>query len=257
MALKVVELDEGLEEKFLRYLWKAPLGFFFFITDLQMERESTRFLLAMDGGRVEGAMLFFKGRIVHARGSARAVKALIKRIDIDVVEGMVQLEHAKLIVRALEPGYMAEMRMLHLRKGNERLSKVRISRRLKEGDAREVAALMRAADPRLWGRQKAASVRESMKHGIWVGVRKEGKLVAIGMARTHDFGGMIHTIATAEGHRNLGYATANVSSLLTEMFKRTDDALIHVFRHNGPAYRVYTKVGFRPYKRFLYFRCRK
>jgi ribosomal-protein-alanine N-acetyltransferase len=254
MPLTVVELDEGLEDKFLGYIMKDPLAYYFFIADWQRERDNSRFLLALEGGRIIGVMLIFKGRIIQPRGSARAVKALIEHIDIDDIEGMVQLEHRDLLLGAFRPERQAEMHMLHMRKGQERLAEGRVSKRLGAQDARAVAALMRSADPRMWGKQTAEMVRRSMKTGTWVGVRDGGKLAAIGMARTMDIGGMIHTIATAEAYRNRGYATANVSILVRKIFKGTGDALIHVMKDNGPAYYVYTRVGFRPYRKFFYIK---
>lgn len=247
-------MDKEHEERFLHYLERDPLAYYFFIADWQMERESSRFLLALERGRITGVMLIYKGRIAQPRGSARAVKALIEHIDIRDVEGMVQLEHKDLLLRAFKPERQAEMHMLHMRKGQERLAKGRVSTRLRAKDARAVAALMRAAGPYMWGKQTAEAIRRSMRTSTWVGVKAEGRLAAIGMARTIDIGGMVHTIATAKAYRNKGYATANVSSLVREIFKGTRDALIHVFKDNGPAYRVYSKVGFRPYRKFFYIK---
>lgn len=254
MPVTVIDLDKNHEERFLSYLRKDPLAYYFFIADWQMERESSRFLLALERGRITGVMLIYKGRIAQPRGSARAVKALIEHIDIDDIEGMVQLEHKDLFLRAFKPDRQAEMHMLHMRKGQERLAKGRVSIRLRANDARAVAALMRVADPHLWGTQTAEAVRRSMRTSTWVGVKAEGQIAAIGMARTIDIGGMVHTIATAEAYRDRGYATANVSALVREIFKGTRDARIHVFKDNGPAYRVYTKVGFRPFKKFFYIK---
>ena len=53
-------------------------------------------------------------------------------------------------------------------------------------------------------------------------------------------------------YRNRGYATSIVSALAKEIFRKNELALIHVKKDNVAAYNVYKKVGFKPYKKYLY-----
>lgn len=66
-----------------------------------------------------------------------------------------------------------------------------------------------------------------------------------------DFGSNINIIATHKDFRNRGYATTIVSSLVEEIFREHDKALIHVLRDNTPARHVYEKVGFRPFRSYF------
>jgi predicted GNAT family acetyltransferase len=45
-----------------------------------------------------------------------------------------------------------------------------------------------------------------------------------------------------------------VSALVEEILKRSPIALIHVIADNTPAVRAYSKVGFKPYKKYLSIR---
>jgi len=54
-----------------------------------------------------------------------------------------------------------------------------------------------------------------------------------------------------EGYRNRGYATSVVSALVEQILPESGLLLIHVESENKPAMRVYTKVGFKPYKRYF------
>jgi predicted GNAT family acetyltransferase len=108
--------------------------------------------------------------------------------------------------------------------------------------------------PERWGETTAEKLKQKWHNVFWLGIRKEGKLVSIGKVRFVDFASNIGAVATDKNYRNRGYATSIVSALVQEIFKKSPIALIHVIPDNAPAIRVYSKVGFKPYKTYLSIR---
>ena len=49
-----------------------------------------------------------------------------------------------------------------------------------------------------------------------------------------------------------GYATSILSALLKMLFKSSETAIIYVLSDNATAMHLYSKVGFKPYKRYFY-----
>jgi predicted GNAT family acetyltransferase len=87
-----------------------------------------------------------------------------------------------------------------------------------------------------------------------LGIKRDSKLVSIGLTRFMDFGSNIGAIATDRNYRNQGFATSIVSALVQEILKHSPSALIHVLKDNIPAVKVYSTVGFKPYKEYLLMR---
>ena len=257
MALTVVKMDKGHEKMFLDHVTKDPSDYFLFILDWKKDRKSSKFFLALENGKIAGILLIYKKVIAQFRGSNRALKALVGRIRFKEGELVVPVGAEDVILKAFSPVRKKEMHLLRLSKGGEDLATEPSPVKLATRDAKDVAGLMRAADPKMWSEQTTGNIKRSMQRSVWIGIRSDGKLAAVGMARVGDQNAMIHTIATAKRYRNRGFATAVVSALVTEMFKDVDEGLIHVFKANGPAYHVYRKVGFRPYKRYIYIKGRK
>jgi predicted GNAT family acetyltransferase len=117
--------------------------------------------------------------------------------------------------------------------------------------------LLRKADPEVWGELDAEQQKANWKDAVLVGTKHKDKLVSVGLTRFVDFASNIGAIATDERYRNMGFATSVVSSLVQEILKNSPIALIYVRKDNAPAVRVYTKVGFEPYKQYLMVRGRR
>jgi ribosomal protein S18 acetylase RimI-like enzyme len=144
-----------------------------------------------------------------------------------------------------------------LNKGEEKLQIIHEPVRLGPEDAEEVAEVMRKADPEWWGDITAENRRESLEKTYWLGIKRNGKIVSVGNTRFDDLGSNIGVIATDERYRNMGYATSIVSALVKEILNKSPTALIHVLSNNNPAVRVYSKVGYKPYKYYLLVRAEK
>jgi RimJ/RimL family protein N-acetyltransferase len=252
--LRIVSVEDGFEDVFWEHVNRDPFDYFFFILDLKERREQTTVLLAMEGKKIHGLALMFADHIVQFRGNRKAVEKLLEHVNLEKVELQAPLDCEDIIARKYRPNVRHELVLMSLKRGEE---KVQISHRpvrLGPEDARRVAAIMRKADPEWWGDVKAKDRRESLEKVYWLGIKEGGKLAAIGSARFVDFGSNIGIIATDKRYRNRGYATSIVSALVREILKTSPVALIHVVSDNGPAVRAYSKVGYKPHRRYLFIR---
>jgi ribosomal protein S18 acetylase RimI-like enzyme len=84
------------------------------------------------------------------------------------------------------------------------------------------------------------------KLGQFLGVREEGKLVAMGGLRLHLPGYReITTVATLPEREGRGYATAIVRSLIERIRSRGDRPFLTVRTDNTRAIEIYRRLGFR------------
>jgi len=82
--------------------------------------------------------------------------------------------------------------------------------------------------------------------GGFVGVREEGKLVAMGCLRLHLPGYReISTVGTLSGFEGRGYATAIVSTLTERISRRGERAFLTVRTDNPRAIDIYRRLGFK------------
>ncbi len=84
------------------------------------------------------------------------------------------------------------------------------------------------------------------KLGTFLGIRDNGKLVAMGGLRLH-IGGFreITTVATLPGHEGRGYATALVHALVQRIRDRGERPFLTVRTNNDRAIAIYRRLGFR------------
>jgi len=257
--MKILPLDSTLEPLFWNLVYTDIADYYFFITDMKNEKEQTQITLALDEeNQIDGIMIIYRNYIVQLRGSKETAKTLLARLDIEKAEIQTPIEYDPLeIPNKYEKKKALELSLMTLRKGEETPQVKHSITKLSEGDAENIAALMRQADPDWWGETKAEQIAERMSQRLWLGMKIDGKLVSIGGARLDDWGGIITTIATHEDHRNRGYATSIVSALVKEMLKKSNIALIYVESKNSPAVRAYTKAGFQQYKKYVVVRAEK
>jgi ribosomal protein S18 acetylase RimI-like enzyme len=84
------------------------------------------------------------------------------------------------------------------------------------------------------------------KLGQFLGVREEGKLVAMGGLRLHIAGYReITTVATLPGHEGRGYATAIVRALVERVRLRGERPFLTVRTDNTRAIEIYRRLGFK------------
>lgn len=84
------------------------------------------------------------------------------------------------------------------------------------------------------------------KLGQFLGIREEGKLVAMGGLRLHLPGYReITTVATVPDHEGRGYATAIVRALIGRIRSRGDRPFLTVGTSNARAIEIYRRLGFK------------
>jgi ribosomal protein S18 acetylase RimI-like enzyme len=82
--------------------------------------------------------------------------------------------------------------------------------------------------------------------GDYVGIRREGKLVAMAGERFHlDGWTEISAVCTMPDHRGQGLASQLMSALIAGIRRRSERAFLHVMSTNTGAIRLYEELGFR------------
>jgi RimJ/RimL family protein N-acetyltransferase len=256
MTFEIVELEAGtgLEQKFLDQVDLDPVDLFFFIYDWRYFRDVTRIYLAMKDGSIEGMLIIYKDTLVQTRGSIEAVEALLVRLDRDGIEIMGPIELEDLLKQYYDGEIKQRVMMMTMKKGEQVAFEDLGAEPLSADDADEIAELLRHADPNWWADITGERIRDFLTgppECLCLGIKREGKLVSMAQTRLVEVGCNIFVVATHEAHRNKGYATSVVSAVLDGIFKRSDRAHIHVFTGNPPAIKVYSKVGFKPYKDYF------
>ncbi|MFB0533653.1 MAG: GNAT family N-acetyltransferase [Anaerolineae bacterium] len=93
-----------------------------------------------------------------------------------------------------------------------------------------------------------------LAQGVFYGIEKRGRLVAA--AGTHlvapTYGvAAVGNVFTDPDHRGQGYATLCTSAVTEELLSRGMDVVLNVQEGNADAIRIYEKLGYREYCRFI------
>ena len=85
----------------------------------------------------------------------------------------------------------------------------------------------------------------TIEMGHYVGIRKNGELIAMGGERMKPKGYVeISGICTHPEHRGKGYGTAITGILTNTILEQGDTPFLHVFKQNETAIRLYEKLGY-------------
>jgi len=255
--MKITPLNDENKETFWNHINQDPLNYYFFILDLKEQPEKTKIYLAQEGSKIQGLMLIYDDRIVQLRGDRQAVEKLVEKVNFEQIELQAPTDCEDIVIKKYTPKLRYDLLLMKIDKGEEDIQISHETQRLGPKDAEQVARIMRRADPAWWGDVKAEDRKESLETTYWLGIKQDGKLVAVGNTRFEPVGSNIGIIATDEKYRNRGYATTIVSKLVREIMKKSPPALIHVLKHNAPAVRAYSKVGYKPFKQYLLLRAAK
>lgn len=110
-------------------------------------------------------------------------------------------------------------------------------------DADEMLALARLTEPGPFGRR-------TRELGTYVGIRHEGRLVAMAGERLRTEGFTeVSAVCTHPDARGRGFGAALTLWVTNHIRERGDEAFLHVLEHNENALRLYEAIGFRRRRR--------
>lgn len=256
--MRVSELAPSDKAIFEGYVQRMPPSFFFFTYDLVHNPDKARVMLAIEGEMVRGSMLIFNDAIVQLRGSRKAARCLLERLDVGKAEIQLPKGCEDLLYRHYSPTQYATVLLMVVEKG-QRAPPSGEERLIRLGPERagEVSALMRRTYPEFWGGYSEKDAARSLQNIYWLGIEEGGSLACIGSAHIDSSGGHVAIIATREDQRNKGLATAMTSALVRKILEVAPYAIIYADKANAPAVRAYTKSGFHRYQEFAFVRAKR
>lgn len=256
--MRVVSLKPSFEKLFWQCVSEDIPHHFFFAFDWKYNRNYVEILLALENGKIEGMMLVYKQSVVQLRGSRKAAKMLLERLNLEKIELQALEEHEPYILEKYVPTVTHRMLLMIVRKGDERPQVSCPVVSLDASDAEQIAAIMRDADPEFWGTVTSQGIVDGINRGVkWFGVKINGKAVSVGSVQITAWGGIIGTVATHKDHRNKGYATSVVSKLVKQALMEVPWVILYTLAEDLPAIRVYEKVGLKHYKTYFFMRSEK
>jgi ribosomal protein S18 acetylase RimI-like enzyme len=106
-------------------------------------------------------------------------------------------------------------------------------------DVPEMLELVRLTEP-------GPFFQRTIELGRYIGVRRDGALVAMAGERLHFDGWTeISAVCTAPTHRGHGVASRLVATLVADIHHRSEHVFLHVLTDNTSAIRLYEELGFR------------
>jgi len=111
---------------------------------------------------------------------------------------------------------------------------------LDSGDVSDMLELVRLTEP-------GPFLERTIELGRYVGIRRDGELVAMAGERMHFDGWTeISAVCTAPAFRGQGLASRLVSTLVADIQDRAEGVFLSVMTANTSAIRLYEGLGFRP-----------
>lgn len=102
--------------------------------------------------------------------------------------------------------------------------------------------------------QPGPFLQRTVELGTYLGIRRDGELVAMAGERIHPSGWTeVSAVCTDAAHRGQGLATRLIKALAVGIRERGDIPFLHTGAHNTTAIRLYESIGF-AYRRAITFR---
>lgn len=254
--MHITPLTAEWENQFWNQVTQNPLDYHFFIFDWKYKKNQSKIYLAIDeSDNISGLMLIYNKHTIQIRANPQVTKQLLNLIDEKTIELTASLNSKEIIIQKYpKPKLIQEITLMQLTKGNENIQITTEPQLLDLNDAGAIAALMRNTNPLYWADFTSRALQSLFNETIWVGIKEKQNLVSLGVAGSTEGANHIMFISTAEKFRNRGYATSIVSTLVMSILKRSAIAAIFVISDNKPAIKTYSKVGFTPYKSYLFLK---
>ncbi len=257
VCLQLLPLTPDLESRFWSIVNADVYDYYFFVYDWLLQKSKTKIFLAVESDAVAGLMLIYDSHIAQLRGEAAAVEFMLKNLPLEATDVQVPIDCENLLsAKYSQYELKAHVTLMSLEKGNEQLTISHSPKKLGVADAPEITVLMHDAYPKLWGEITTEAVQALflVKEAVWVGIRSKGKLAAFGYAMLTPKACHITWIATSPQHERRGYASSIASALIQQCLSVANSAVIYVMDDNTVAKHIYSKVGFRPYKSYVFLK---
>ena len=262
--IEVKDLNEDLEPLFYEYISNDEPNYYFFILDWKYSREDTKILIAQENRKIKGTMLVFKNRIISIRGSLDAAESLLNEVDLDDVEANCYEEHKSILLKKYEPTMEHIMMLMKLVKVNDSVHQKYPLTKLGTEDAEEASKIIRESLPIHWSQVCTEEISSRINEGDpCYCIKEDGRIVSVALAKEKNFGekigilGYINAVATVKDYMNRGYATSMVSQLSRKLLERSKYVLISLLSDNIPAFKAYSRVGFKPVRSYYFMRGHK
>jgi len=252
--MKVLSLDSYWEPAFWSHVFRDVPEYYFFIFDWKLNKDKTKICLALQDENIVGMLLIYDQRVVQTRGSSEAAELLLKKVNLEKAEINALKEHEAIILKKYKPMAKHDMILMTLQRGEEHLYIKHPIINLTTADAQQIADLLNEGFPEFRGFTPDGIIKRMTDDVLFLGIKEGEKLVSFANTRILGLGSNIGMVATRKEYRSRGHATSLVSALLKEILRESKLALIHVLSDNPSAIRVYTKVGFKPYKTYAFIR---
>lgn len=159
---------------------------------------------------------------------------------------------------AAKPGHLSAIRRCYQLETGQRMLRMNVSiRDFKpvDGKPRRLAGADLGALKDLYAaRTPPAFAAEQVERGVFYGLEVHGQLVSA--AGTHvvapKYGiGAVGNVVTHPDHRGAGYAAVCSSAVTEELLAGGLDVVLNVGEQNQPARKIYERLGYRSYCRFV------
>lgn len=220
------------------------------ICDLE-EREfpRTRWGIAMDGGQVVAVVLEYSGlspQPLFVMGDDEGVAAILEDVIRPRVAYLAGRSHS---LPAVERVYRVEPGPPMVRMWVDRATFVPAPQVATRLTPAEISDVNRLYDLGFSSWLPADSIR----HGVYYGVRVDGRLVAA--AGTHVISreagiGVVGNVMTHREHRSQGLAKLTTAAVTAELLRSCEQVVLNVRSDNPPALAAYRALGYREHTHF-------
>ncbi len=248
---RTLEVRATRDREMLReFLERDRLFAAYAICDLdEREFQRTRWGIAMQQGSLVALVMEYSGQSpqpVFAMGAIDGIEAILEgviRTRVGYVSARRDTLHALAAHYRVEPG--PEMVRMVVDASTFVPLPGPVSRLLPP----EIGDLNRLYDLGL----AAWLPAEVLVHGVYYGVRVNGRLVAA--AGTHVVSrearlAVVGNVLTHREHRGQGYAKLTTAAVTAELLRTCDQVVLNVRSDNPPALAAYAAIGYREYTRF-------